>query len=100
MLETNLIPNELLYQLEFGDLPPRAVPLSKKDLELLYGGSGSEGTECKTDRDCGGRLRCKVGHNYFKSTVSWKAKSRRFKPIEIKSFEYKGAKVKRCAKKY
>ena len=38
MLATNLIPNELRYQLEFEDLPARTTPLSEEDLTLILGG--------------------------------------------------------------
>lgn len=52
MLDTNLIPNDLRYQLEFADLPARAVPLSKREMVLLLSGALKKTIGCRTRKDC------------------------------------------------
>ena len=52
MLATNLIPNELRYQLEFGDLPARAVSLSPTELMFVSGGGVVKTCRPNTARTC------------------------------------------------
>lgn len=75
MLGTNLIPNQLRYQLEFGDLPARAETISEKDWDLLFGimGSGRPvGSTCFNSRQCGKNKRCSKGTTLIKTKFTEK----------------------------